>query len=113
MELTARPLPGPDRRARERTPTGPLPALIRAEAARETVPSDIRNWAAPLRSHREQAGDGLDEPPGDPPACGGGDMIEAILPGCVVAADLFHDPPDATLFPEEEKVIEQSVEKRR
>ncbi|KAB8196053.1 4'-phosphopantetheinyl transferase superfamily protein [Nonomuraea phyllanthi] len=40
-------------------------------------------------------------------------MIEAILPRCVVAADLFHDPPDATLFPEEEKVIEESVEKRR
>ncbi|MDP9841710.1 4'-phosphopantetheinyl transferase family protein [Streptosporangium lutulentum] len=40
-------------------------------------------------------------------------MIESILPGCVVAADLFHDPLDATLFPEEEKVIEQAVEKRR
>ncbi|WP_433497589.1 4'-phosphopantetheinyl transferase family protein [Sphaerimonospora sp. CA-214678] len=40
-------------------------------------------------------------------------MIETILPGCVVAADLFHDPPDATLFPEEEKVIERAVDKRR
>lgn len=40
-------------------------------------------------------------------------MIEAILPAGVVAADLFHDPPDAKLFPEEERVIEQAVEKRR
>ncbi|WP_327091554.1 4'-phosphopantetheinyl transferase superfamily protein [Nonomuraea sp. NBC_01738] len=40
-------------------------------------------------------------------------MIETILPDCVVAADLFHDPPEATLFPEEERVIEQAVEKRR
>lgn len=40
-------------------------------------------------------------------------MIENILPGWVAAADLFHDPPDVTLFPEEEKVIERAVDKRR
>lgn len=40
-------------------------------------------------------------------------MIEAIVPGCVAAAELFHDPPDAILFPEEEKLIEQALDKRR
>ncbi|MEV7964610.1 4'-phosphopantetheinyl transferase superfamily protein [Sphaerisporangium sp. NPDC088356] len=40
-------------------------------------------------------------------------MIEGILPPYVVSADLSDDPPGATLFPEEEKVIEQVVDKRR
>ncbi|GAA3834810.1 4'-phosphopantetheinyl transferase [Sphaerisporangium flaviroseum] len=40
-------------------------------------------------------------------------MIERILPSCVVSADRFDDPPDAMLFPEEEKIVAQAVEKRR
>ncbi|MCW2879076.1 MAG: 4-phosphopantetheinyl transferase [Sphaerisporangium sp.] len=40
-------------------------------------------------------------------------MIENILPSYVVSADLFEDPPGAPLFPEEEKVIELAVDKRR
>jgi 4'-phosphopantetheinyl transferase EntD len=40
-------------------------------------------------------------------------VIESILPPYVVSADLFEDPPEATLFPEEEEVIARAVEKRR
>jgi 4'-phosphopantetheinyl transferase EntD len=40
-------------------------------------------------------------------------VIEKILPPYVVSADLFEDPPGASLFPEEERVILQAVEKRR
>ena len=40
-------------------------------------------------------------------------MIESILPSCVVSVDLFHDPPDAILYPAEEKLISRSVEQRR
>ncbi|WP_214409711.1 4'-phosphopantetheinyl transferase family protein [Sphaerisporangium fuscum] len=40
-------------------------------------------------------------------------MIEKILPPGVVWADTFDDPPGVTLFPEEEKLIEPAVEKRR
>lgn len=40
-------------------------------------------------------------------------MIEAILPAGVVAVDFFHDPPDVKLFPEEERLIERAVDKRR
>ncbi|MDH2430858.1 4'-phosphopantetheinyl transferase superfamily protein [Sphaerisporangium sp. TRM90804] len=40
-------------------------------------------------------------------------MIKAILPDCVVAADLLTDPPDPMLFPEEDKAIGQADEQRR
>jgi 4'-phosphopantetheinyl transferase EntD len=40
-------------------------------------------------------------------------MIEAILPAGTVAVDTFTTPPDATLFPEEELIIRNSVDKRR
>ncbi|MEU8266637.1 4'-phosphopantetheinyl transferase superfamily protein [Sphaerisporangium sp. NPDC049002] len=40
-------------------------------------------------------------------------MIESILPPYVVSADLTEDPPGAELFPEEEKVVEHVVDKRR
>jgi 4'-phosphopantetheinyl transferase EntD len=40
-------------------------------------------------------------------------MIKSILPDFVVAADVFADPPDPTLFPEEEMAISRADEKRR
>jgi 4'-phosphopantetheinyl transferase EntD len=40
-------------------------------------------------------------------------MIEEILPATVAAADAFEDPPDAMLYPEEEQVLGDSVDKRR
>ncbi|MBW6433292.1 4'-phosphopantetheinyl transferase superfamily protein [Actinoplanes hulinensis] len=40
-------------------------------------------------------------------------MIETILPGAVTAVDTFADPPQATLFPEEESLISAAVHKRR
>ncbi|GAA4816078.1 4'-phosphopantetheinyl transferase family protein [Tomitella cavernea] len=40
-------------------------------------------------------------------------MIDAILPGGVEAAELFADPPDVTLFPEEEQQISRAVARRR
>ncbi|MEV4583342.1 4'-phosphopantetheinyl transferase superfamily protein [Nonomuraea jabiensis] len=40
-------------------------------------------------------------------------MIEKILPPWVAAEEAFGDPPDATLFPEEEAVIARAVDKRR
>lgn len=40
-------------------------------------------------------------------------MIESILPAGVIAVDTFVDPPDATLFLEEELAISKAVQKRR
>ncbi|MEV0005510.1 4'-phosphopantetheinyl transferase superfamily protein [Micromonospora sp. NPDC050980] len=40
-------------------------------------------------------------------------MIESILPAAVTAVDTFVDPPDATLFRDEEAVIRMAVDKRR
>jgi 4'-phosphopantetheinyl transferase EntD len=40
-------------------------------------------------------------------------MIEAILPAGTVAVETFTEPPHAFLFPEEEKIISQAVDKRR
>jgi 4'-phosphopantetheinyl transferase EntD len=40
-------------------------------------------------------------------------VIEEILPAGVIAVEARHDPPDVTLFPEEELALGQAVEKRR
>ncbi len=40
-------------------------------------------------------------------------MIEELLPPEVASAEAYDDPEDATLFPEEERVVARSVEKRR
>ncbi|GAA4972055.1 4'-phosphopantetheinyl transferase family protein [Actinoplanes utahensis] len=40
-------------------------------------------------------------------------MIESILPAGVIAVDTFEDPPQATLFPEEEFLVSKAVAKRR
>jgi 4'-phosphopantetheinyl transferase EntD len=40
-------------------------------------------------------------------------VIEEILPGEVVAVEARHDQPDVKLFPEEELVLGNAVEKRR
>jgi 4'-phosphopantetheinyl transferase EntD len=40
-------------------------------------------------------------------------MIESILPAAVTAVDVLVDPPDVDLFPEEEAVVRNSVDKRR
>ncbi|AOS63558.1 4'-phosphopantetheinyl transferase family protein [Actinoalloteichus hymeniacidonis] len=40
-------------------------------------------------------------------------MIKQILPSEVVAVDVREDPPEATLFPEEEALVAAAVEKRR
>jgi 4'-phosphopantetheinyl transferase EntD len=40
-------------------------------------------------------------------------MIEEILPGCVVAVEARHDRQDARLFPEEQALLANAVEKRR
>jgi 4'-phosphopantetheinyl transferase EntD len=40
-------------------------------------------------------------------------MIEELLRPPVVAVEAFADPPDGTLFPEEEAVIARAVDKRR
>jgi 4'-phosphopantetheinyl transferase EntD len=40
-------------------------------------------------------------------------LIEQILPGTVAAVDMFADPPDATLLPEERAAVAKAVEKRR
>jgi 4'-phosphopantetheinyl transferase EntD len=40
-------------------------------------------------------------------------VIESILPEGTVAVDTFIDPPGVTLFPEEEALVKQAVEKRR
>jgi 4'-phosphopantetheinyl transferase EntD len=40
-------------------------------------------------------------------------MIEDLLPAAVSAAEMFTDPPDVRLFPEEEALLARAVEKRR
>lgn len=40
-------------------------------------------------------------------------MIEKILPGGVVSAELYEDPPDLRPHPQEEALIGRAVEKRR
>ncbi|MFG6196732.1 4'-phosphopantetheinyl transferase [Nonomuraea sp. JJY05] len=40
-------------------------------------------------------------------------MLAEILPPWVAAAELFGDPPDITLFPEEEALVSGSADKRR
>ncbi len=40
-------------------------------------------------------------------------MIEKILPSWVASAEAFCDPPEATLFPEEEAAVARAVDKRR
>jgi len=40
-------------------------------------------------------------------------VIDRILPPGVACAEAFDDPPDATLFPEEEALLARAVEKRR
>lgn len=40
-------------------------------------------------------------------------MIEQILPPGVASVEAFADPPDPTLFPEEQSIIAQAVERRR
>ena len=40
-------------------------------------------------------------------------MIDHVLPQAVVWAEAFDDPPDATLFPEEEALLTRAVDKRR
>jgi 4'-phosphopantetheinyl transferase EntD len=40
-------------------------------------------------------------------------MIKSILPDCVVSADVFADPPEPVLFPEEELAIIHADDKRR
>ncbi|MDH2427527.1 4'-phosphopantetheinyl transferase superfamily protein [Sphaerisporangium sp. TRM90804] len=40
-------------------------------------------------------------------------MIESILPSYVASVDMFDDPADAPLFPEEEQIISAAVDKRR
>lgn len=40
-------------------------------------------------------------------------MIEELLPAAVSAAEMFTDPPDVQLFPEEEAALARAVDKRR
>ena len=40
-------------------------------------------------------------------------MIEEILPAAVASAEMFTDPPDVELFPEEEALVARAVDKRR
>ncbi|GAA4432389.1 4'-phosphopantetheinyl transferase [Actinokineospora soli] len=40
-------------------------------------------------------------------------MIESILPTAVVAVEVYDDPPEAVLLPEEEPVVAKAVDKRR
>jgi 4'-phosphopantetheinyl transferase EntD len=40
-------------------------------------------------------------------------VIEEILPPVVACAEAFADPPDATLFPQEEPIVARAVDKRR
>jgi 4'-phosphopantetheinyl transferase EntD len=40
-------------------------------------------------------------------------VIEQILPAAVTAVEAFTDPPDVLLFPEEEALVAQAVDKRR
>lgn len=40
-------------------------------------------------------------------------MIEQILPPAVASVETFSDPPDVTLFPEEQTIISRAVDRRR
>ena len=40
-------------------------------------------------------------------------MIGEVLPPPVASAEVFGNPPGATLFPEEEAAVSKAVEKRR
>lgn len=40
-------------------------------------------------------------------------MIDELLPAGVESAELFHDPDELDLFPEEEEQVERAVDKRR
>jgi enterobactin synthetase component D / holo-[acyl-carrier protein] synthase len=40
-------------------------------------------------------------------------VIEEILPAAVASAEMFADPPDATLFPQEAAIVERVSDKRR
>jgi 4'-phosphopantetheinyl transferase EntD len=40
-------------------------------------------------------------------------MIEEILPTAVASTEMFTDPPDVDLFPEEEALLARAVDKRR
>jgi 4'-phosphopantetheinyl transferase EntD len=40
-------------------------------------------------------------------------VIEEILPAAVASAEMFTDPPDATLFPQEAAIVERVSDKRR
>ena len=40
-------------------------------------------------------------------------MIEEILPAAVASAEMFTDPPDAMLFPQEAAIVERASDKRR
>jgi 4'-phosphopantetheinyl transferase EntD len=40
-------------------------------------------------------------------------VIEEILPACVAVVESRHDPPDVSLFPEEQAIVAKAVEKRR
>jgi 4'-phosphopantetheinyl transferase EntD len=40
-------------------------------------------------------------------------MIEQILPPAVASVEAFSDPPDVTLFPEEQSIIARAVDRRR
>ena len=40
-------------------------------------------------------------------------MIEEILPAAVASAEMFTDPPDARLFPQEVAIVERASDKRR
>jgi enterobactin synthetase component D / holo-[acyl-carrier protein] synthase len=40
-------------------------------------------------------------------------LLDGLLPGAVVVAERFRDPPAPQLFPQEEALVEAAVEKRR
>jgi len=40
-------------------------------------------------------------------------VIEEILPAAVASAEMFTDPPDAMLFPQEAAIVERASDKRR
>src|SRR5947209_5174754 len=50
---------------------------------------------------------------GGPPRGRSTAVIEAILPPAVAAAETTGDPPDATLYPVEERAVTRAVDKRR
>src|SRR5262245_28830029 len=61
----------------------------------------------------EAPGPSVGAKPGRLNAYDGGLMIDELVPGAVTAVEAFVDPPDATLFPEEEAVVRAAVDKRR